>query len=58
MRIWEEICIRCNEPFLNNSGSTSFGCPYCEPIPRREEQRAHAWDLLREQMREKITKEE
>jgi len=50
MRIWEEICERCKKPFLNNSVCTSFGCPYCEPILRREEQKAHANDLLREKI--------
>jgi hypothetical protein len=37
MKIYEEVCIECGQPFLNNSVSTSLGCPDCEPFIQGEE---------------------
>jgi hypothetical protein len=37
MRIYEEICVECGQSFLNNSVSTSLGCPDCEPHIQGEE---------------------
>jgi predicted RNA-binding Zn-ribbon protein involved in translation (DUF1610 family) len=35
---WKETCVNCGREFLNNSGTTSFGCPdYCDALLRAED---------------------
>ena len=44
MNFWDEQCVECNRMFLNNSVSTSLGCPDCEDKLRAEEAAARRND--------------